>query len=267
MRREGRRDPGRAGDVGGSAEGVDALERAGEAAGVSAGDGLGDHIAFTDGRAVGDHPRLLGRPIAYSLFTLVVNADAGVQNLSLQQVRDIYAEKVTNWSDVGGTDLPVHLVNRHRGSGTRTALVERVLNGGGGPRIEVPEATAGDCSALGRDEPGRCEVGGTDRLLQEVADVPGALGYSEASSAAAAEDIVEVRIDGVPATLRGVEDGRYPYWQIEFAHTYGEPPAGSIAAAFLRYLTDQGGKDVLREFGDRPCSETRFPLLCEPAGS
>ncbi|GGV26432.1 phosphate-binding protein [Actinomadura cremea] len=242
----------------GSTEGVRALDGAG--AGISGGAGLGDHVAFTDGRAVGDRPQLLARPVAYSLFTLVVSKEAKVQNLSLQQVRDIYAEEITNWSEVGGASVPIRLVNRHRGSGTRTALVERVLDG-----EDVPEATAGDCAALARGEPGGCEVGGTETLLQEIADVPGALGYSEASSAATARDAVQVRIDGVPATLGGVEDGRYPYWQIEFAYTYGEPPADSIAAAFLRFLTDQGGKDVLREFGDRPCSETRFPLLCEPA--
>lgn len=38
-------------------------------------------------------------------------------------------------------------------------------------------------------------------------------------------------------------------WQPEYACTYGEPPADSIAAAFPRYLTDQGDKDILREFG------------------
>lgn len=249
----------------GSTEGVTALERAGEDARVGVEEGLDDHLAFTDGRAVGNHPRLLARPIAYSLFTLVVNEDAGVQNLSTRQIRDIYAGEITNWSEVGGASVPIQLVNRHRGSGTRTALEERVLNGSSRPRVRVPEATVGDCAALARDEPGGCEVGRTPTLLREVADVPGALGYSEAASAAAAEDVVRVRIDGIPATLDGVEDGRYPYWQIEFAYTYGEPAAGSIAAAFLRYLTDQGGKDVLREFGDRPCSETRFPLLCEPA--
>ena len=38
----------------------------------------------------------------------------------------------------------------------------------------------------------------------------------------------------MPPTLEGVEQGTYPYWQTEYAYTYGEPPAGSIAAAFLR---------------------------------
>lgn len=98
-----------------------------------------------------------------------------------------------------------------------------------------------------------------------MTEIPGALGHSEVSSAATAKDVVPVRIDHIPATLSGVEDGKYPYWQTEFAYTYGEVPSDSIAAAFLRFLTDQGGKDILREFGNRPCSDTEFPLLCKPA--
>lgn len=38
-----------------------------------------------------------------------------------------------------------------------------------------------------------------------------------------------------------------------------------MAVAFLTYLTDQGGKDVLREYGNRLCSEVENPHVCEPA--
>jgi phosphate transport system substrate-binding protein len=252
----------------GSAEGINVLERAGKEAGISGAVGLGDHITFTDGLAEGNHPQVLPRPVAYSLFTLVVNKDANVRDLSLQQIRDIYAGKITDWSKVGGASLPIHLVSRHRGSGTRTALVEHVLNDKGAPqasRIDVPEATVNDCAALELDKPGNCEVDNTQTLLQKVAEIPGALGRSEASSAATAKDVVQMHIDHMPATLNGVEAGKYPYWQTEFVYTYGEMPSDSIAAAFLRFLTDQGGKDILREFGNRPCSDTEFPLLCKPA--
>ncbi|MFB7085609.1 hypothetical protein [Streptomyces sp. NPDC056296] len=95
--------------------------------------------------------------------------------------------------------------------------------------------------------PGRCEVGGTPGLLDTVASVPGALGY--------------------PATLEGADEGAYPYWQTEIAYTYGEPPADSIAAGFLRYLADEVGKDIIRSQGHRPCSELDKPLLCRPTGS
>ncbi|MFI2409870.1 hypothetical protein [Streptomyces sp. NPDC018947] len=52
--------------------------------------------------------------------------------------------------------------------------------------------------------------------------------------------------------------------QTEIAYTYGEPPADSIAAGFLRYLADEVGKDIVRAKGHRPCAELDKPLLCRP---
>ncbi|WP_092545823.1 substrate-binding domain-containing protein [Actinoplanes derwentensis] len=242
----------------GSAEGVGELEAAGRAVDLSRVPGLGTHLAFTDGYAEGSHPQVLPRPIAYSLYTLIVNKDVGVRDLSLRQIRDIYARKITDWSRVGGPPMPIQLVNRHPGSGTRTALVNRVL------QADMPNATVNDCAALEPGTAGVCEVGSTQRLLEKVAATPGALGYSEVSNAAKDSRILKVHIDHDPATLAGVEDGGYPYWQTEYAYTYGELPADSIGAAFLRYLTDQEGKDILREHGNRPCAETEYPLECEP---
>ncbi|WP_306215934.1 PstS family phosphate ABC transporter substrate-binding protein [Actinoplanes sp. RD1] len=253
-------------DFQGSGAGITALEAVGNDAGELGTAGVGNHLTFHDGEPEGPHPQLLARPVAYSLYTLVVNPDARVRTLTPAQIRDIYAGRITRWSDVKGADLPINLVNRSSTSGTRQALVERVLNGPGATtRVDVPPATTPDCAALGRDKPGSCEADSTRALLETVGEVPGALGMSEVSNAAGAEQVVQVRIGQVPATLAGVEDGRYPYWQTEIAYTYGELPADSIAAGFLRYLTDQGGKDILREFGNRPCSETEFPLVCEPA--
>jgi ABC-type phosphate transport system substrate-binding protein len=98
-----------------------------------------------------------------------------------------------------------------------------------------------------------------------VARTPGALGHSEVGSATGHAGVVPVRIDGFPATLDGVEKGAYPYWQTEYAYTYGEPPADSLAAGFLRYLAQQVGQDIIRSHGDRPCTELSKPLLCSPA--
>ncbi|MFE9094114.1 hypothetical protein [Streptomyces sp. NPDC007264] len=70
---------------------------------------------------------------------------------------------------------------------------------------------------------------------------------------------------GYPATLAGADEGAYPYWQTEYAYTYGEPPADSLAAGFLRYLANEVGKDIVRAHGDRPCAELAKPLLCRPS--
>lgn len=246
----------------GSTDGVTDLDRAGREAEVPVGEGLGDHIAFTDGLASDGHPRLIPRPVALSVFTLVVNKDAGVENLKLAQIREIFAGRVQNWSEVGGNDVPVHLVNRDPGSGTRSTLVAKVLNG-----KEPPQFTETDCASLNPKRYGRCEVTSTDTMLNTAASTPGALGYSETTGVdghKAADRLAKLTIDGRKATADGVEDTNYPYWQTEFAYTYGETPAGSVAAAFLNFLTQQSGRDILRDHGHGLCSEAQNSGECRP---
>lgn len=243
----------------GSVAGLNSLAAAGGKADLKDSKGLGDRLAFSDGPKSDGRPQLLPRPVALSLFTLVVNKDTGVQDLSLTQVREIYAGRITNWQEVKGNDVPIHLVSRNPGSGTRTTLEQRVLDDK--PLLAV---TANDCTSLADDRPGRCEVGDTDTLLDTVATTTGALGHSDVGAAATRDDVQQVRIDGYPATLEGADEGAYPYWQTEIAYTYGEPPADSVAAGFLRYLSNEVGKDILRSSGHRPCAELDKPLLCRP---
>ncbi|MDJ0463826.1 substrate-binding domain-containing protein [Streptomyces sp. H27-C3] len=242
----------------GSVAGLDTLAAADkETKGGNA--GSPDRLAFTDGKKSIRRPQLLPRPVALALFTLVVSKDTGVQDLDKSQVRQIYAGRVTNWRQVGGNDIPIQLISRNPGSGTRSTLVQQVLGG-----KELMEVTQGDCAALDTGRPGRCEVGDTGTLLDTVSATPGALGHSEIGATNNRDDLQQVRIDGYAATLEGVDGGAYPYWQTEFAYTYGEPPADSIAAGFLRYLANEVGKDVLRSQGHRPCAELAKPLLCRP---
>ncbi|WP_052770367.1 substrate-binding domain-containing protein [Streptomyces sp. CNQ-509] len=114
---------------------------------------------------------------------------------------------------------------------------------------------------------GRCEVSSTDTMLAATAAKAGAIGYSEAAGVGghrAAGELVKLKIDGREPTAAGVEDADYPYWQTEFAYTYGEPPAGSIAAAFLNFLTQQTGRDILRDQGHGLCSEAEHTGECRP---
>lgn len=246
----------------GSVPGLDTLAAAGDKAGPKSGEGLGDRLTFSDGAKSGGRPQLLPRPVALSLFTLVVNADTGVRDLSLKQVRDLYAGRITNWKQVNGNDLPVQLVSRNPGSGTRTALQHQVLDD-----HALPAVTTSDCRSLDPKSAGRCEVADTPVLLDTVASTAGALGHSEVGAAGAHDGVRQVRIDGYPATLAGADEGAYPYWETEIAYTYGEPPADSIAAGFLRYLANEVGKDIIRSKGHRPCAELDKPLLCRPSGT
>lgn len=61
-------------------------------------------------------------PIGYEAFVFIVNKDNPVENLTTGQVRDIYAGKITNWSDVGGEKRHIDAVQRNSGSGSQTAM-------------------------------------------------------------------------------------------------------------------------------------------------
>jgi ABC-type phosphate transport system substrate-binding protein len=241
-------------DMRGSGEGLQKLNAAGQAPTL---------LAFSDGEKPDGMPAVLPRPIAFFLFTLVANDDAGVQDLTLDQIRRIYRGQVANWSDLGGKDLPIRLVSRNPGSGTRAAFQRRVLSG-----EREPGSNSDDCRTRDPGSPPgvvRCARNSTDDVLATVAATPGALGYSELGAATGREGLLPVRIGGHPATVPDADHGTYPFWETEFGDTYGEPAAQSLAASFLRYLTNQVGADIIRSHGDRPCAELSNPELCRPS--
>lgn len=209
-------------DMRGSGEGLLVLDRAGRA-----GDGeppAGNLLAFSDGEKPAGMPGLVSRPIAFLLFTPVVNAGTGVNDLTVDELRRLYRGEVTNWREVGGRDVPVRLVSRNPGSGTRAAFQRRVL---GGQR--EPGSNSDDCRSRDPGTPAgvvRFARDSTDAVLRAVADTPGALGYSELGAAAARDDLVLVRVNGQPATVAGADQGTYPFWETEHGYSWASRRPG-----------------------------------------
>ena len=61
-------------------------------------------------------------PIGREAFVFLVNKNNKVDNLSIQELKDIFTGKITNWSQVGGAYRPINVVQRNKGSGSQTAL-------------------------------------------------------------------------------------------------------------------------------------------------
>ncbi|MFC7098049.1 PstS family phosphate ABC transporter substrate-binding protein [Halobaculum marinum] len=56
---------------------------------------------------------------------VVVSSDiyeAGVTELTAEEIRGIYQDEITNWSEVGGPDQDIYVIGRSEGSGTDTAF-------------------------------------------------------------------------------------------------------------------------------------------------
>ncbi|MGA5498538.1 hypothetical protein ACPCSP_29750 [Streptomyces cinereoruber] len=158
----------------------------------------------------------------------------------------------------GDAPLPIRLVSRNAGSGTREVFQRRVLG------ENEPVHSSLDCEH--RDDPRakvtRCELDSTEQVLEAVARIPGAVGYGELRASGTVKGLHRVAIGGRDADVDELGTSDHPYREIEYAYTWGEPPAGSLAASFLTYLTRGAGQDVVRVHGHLPCATPKGLRVC-----
>ena len=116
----------------------------------------------------------------------IVNKDvteAGVKDLSTDQLIGIFTGQITNWKDVGGPDEDIVLVTRPSSSGTRATFEKYALNGN----------AEAENKSMETDDSGV--------LLKNVSDTKGAIGYVALSYLVDNKDVDAVSIDGVAPTL------------------------------------------------------------------
>lgn len=149
----------------------------------------------------------------------IVNKDvteAGVKDLSTDQLIGIFTGQITNWKDVGGTDEDIVLVTRPSSSGTRATFEKYALNGN----------AEAENKSMETDDSGV--------LLKNVSDTKGAIGYVALSYLVDNKDVDAVSIDGVAPTLENTYSGTYKVWTMEHMYTKGK---GSKAdKAFIKYI-------------------------------
>ncbi|WP_165495333.1 substrate-binding domain-containing protein [Actinomadura roseirufa] len=218
-------------------------------------------IAMHDGhlKADSDEIRLRGFrgfPVAPIAFAVIVNKDTNVSGLTIRDMRSIYSRDggPTNWKQLkGGGDVPIRLVSRTEGSGTRTIFEERVLN------EPEPELSSRDC--LRKDEIRaalrvvRCERSSQAQVLDTVNTIPGTIGYAELHVAANARRYPNLRVlalDGRKAEPSPATDG-YQFVAPELFYTYGPPPNDSPASAFLTFLAGDSARRLLQRAGSTSC--------------
>ncbi len=174
-------------------------------------------IGNSDVPASATQADLVDHQVAVVIFGVLVNNDAGVTNLTTAQLQGIYAGTTTNWKDVGGKDLPIVVVSRPSGSGTRATFAQYVL--GKNEKVTGPDHLTNDTTGI---------------VIQEVNQTSGAIGYVTTGQVAAGGTATIVSIDGVAPSAANVENNTYKFWNIEHMFTKGTPNA--LAQALLDYM-------------------------------
>ncbi len=171
-------------------------------------------------------------PIARDAIAVIVHPSNAITDLSLQQVRDIFAGRITNWSDAGGRDAPVIVVTREEGSGTRGAFEKLVM---GDDRITA--------RALRQDSNGSVRV--------IVAGHPDSIGYI--SLGIVDERVRALHLDGVAASTENVVNGTYSLARPLLFLWKTEP--SRAAQDFIDYVLSAEGQGLLAAEGLVPVKE------------
>ncbi|HEY9900959.1 MAG TPA: PstS family phosphate ABC transporter substrate-binding protein [Candidatus Sericytochromatia bacterium] len=70
-------------------------------------------------------------PVAIDGIAIAVNPNLNISGLTIAQLKDIYTGKLTNWKQVGGSELPITPYSRRKEEGgTIEFFVENILGGG-----------------------------------------------------------------------------------------------------------------------------------------
>ena len=170
--------------------------------------------------------------LAYDGIAMIVNPANPVEDLTLEQIADIYTGKITNWSELGGSDSEIVLIGREAGSGTRSGFEEIV---------EVKDL----CQY-------RQELSSTGDVIATVAQNPGAIGY--ASLASVKDTVKAVKVGGVTPSEETVKDGTYAIQRPFVLVTKEGVTLSETAQAFFNYAVSKDANAVVIAAGVVPAN-------------
>ncbi|SHG48329.1 phosphate ABC transporter substrate-binding protein, PhoT family (TC 3.A.1.7.1) [Thermosyntropha lipolytica DSM 11003] len=167
--------------------------------------------------------------IAYDGIAIIVNPANKIDNLTREQIRDIYLGNITNWKEVGGEDAPITVVCREAGSGTRGAFEEIVMEKQDiSNKVIIQNSTGAVASAVAGDK--------------------NAIGF--VSLHALNDKVKAVKVDGVEAKEENIKNGSYKISRPFIYLTKGEPTG--VVKAFIDFVLSEEGQKIMQDEGAVP---------------
>lgn len=156
----------------------------------------------------------------------VVSLNVTVDDLSLEQLKGIFSGKITNWSEVGGDDAKIVVLNRKAGSGTRATFEAAVFG---------DEAN---------DFKGDAELDKSGDVQTSISTTDNAISYLDFSHFDDTK-FTAIKVDGVEPASENVTDDSFKIWATE--HMYCKKDADEATTAFLEYMLSADVQDSLVE--------------------
>jgi phosphate transport system substrate-binding protein len=166
--------------------------------------------------------------VAIDGIAVITEKNNSVTDISEEALSKIYTGEITNWSDLGGADMPIVVIGREAGSGTRDAFEEL---------LEIADG----CKYAQ-------ELDSTGAVLAKVASTPGAIGY--VSLDVVDSSVIALKLDGVEPSEEQILAGNYILQRPFVMATTGEISEQSEAVkAWFDYIGSDAGKEVIKKVG------------------
>ena len=189
--------------------------------------------------------KFTGITIAMDGLALVVHKSNTVNGLTRVQVRDIFRGAITNWRQVGGEDLPIWLITREEGSGTREAFVKLVMEAGAKIASKAAAGPAGNKHVANRIYRKAMTQESNGAVKELVKHDRGAIGYM--SLGLVKDELKILAVDGVYPSLENVTTKRYPLMRPFLYVVRGTLSKG--AQAFIDFTLSPPGQHLLVKEG------------------
>jgi phosphate transport system substrate-binding protein len=182
--------------------------------------------------------------IARDAIAIIVNPENPIENLTLQQISDIYSGKINNWKDLGGEDRPIVRLSRETNSGTHVYFLEEVIRLG---EKENETLFSRDTLLLPSSE----------GIGAEIRQNPNAIGYDGLGYVTE-----EMKVIGVASSTSGdfilpssetVNSGAYPIARDLYMYTKDEP-SGKIKE-YLDWILSPEAQEIVTELGFVPITQ------------
>jgi len=175
-------------------------------------------------RATGLNPNEI--PIALDGIAVIVHPTNPVKSLTKAQIKDIYTGKLSNWSELGGKNAKIVVVNRDTSSGTYEAFEVLALN-----KEKV--------------RPDALSAASNQGVAQTVSQTPGAIGYI--GHGYLTPKVKPVAVDKVECTKQAIQAEKYPLSRYLYVYTNGKP-AGNVKK-FVDFVLSREGQKLVEEEG------------------
>jgi len=187
------------------------------------------------GEEMAKYPSFVITTVAKDGVAIVVNPANTIQNITLDQVRDIYTGNITRWSQIPGSGISyssaIEVIGRDSASGTRSFFDAFVLHHGT-PTSKMLEKNSNGA------------------MIGSVAQDPSAIGYVTIGFLNENTKAVPIRINNltvVNPTVANVKTKTYPLYRDLYLVTNG-PPSG-LAGDFINYLLSPEGQKIVADEG------------------